>query len=62
MTTLLRFLGLLLGWHDNHFMMLVKNPVSRSILSALSCQILTVCLRASEKAANPKAFVLHIAV
>lgn len=43
-------------------MMLVESPVSRSMLWALSCQILTACLRTCEKAANSKAFGLHIAV
>ena len=47
---------------DSHFMILVEGPVSRSTLSLLSTQILTACIRASEKFGQPNPFNLHIAI
>ena len=47
---------------DGYFMVLVEGPVSRNALSSLSTQILTACIRASEKFGLPNAFHLHIAI
>lgn len=45
-----------------HFMLLVEGPTSRSTLSSLSTQILTACIRASDKFGQPSPFNFHIAI
>ena len=43
-------------------MILVEGPISRDALSALATQILTACIRMSEKIDIPNAFNFHIAI
>jgi GGDEF domain-containing protein len=45
-----------------HFMLLVEGPTSRSTLSSLSTQVLTACIRASDKFGQPSPFNFHIAI
>lgn len=47
---------------DGHFMILVEGPISRSTLTSLSTQILTACIRSSDKFGLPNAFNFHIAI
>ena len=47
---------------DGHFMILVEGPISRDALSSLSTQILTACIRLSDKFEMPHAFKFHIAI
>lgn len=47
---------------DSHFMILVEGPISRQALSSLATQILTACIRMSEKINIPDAFKFHIAI
>jgi len=47
---------------DSHFMILVEGPISRSTLSSLSTQILTACIRASDKVGQPNSFNFHMAI
>jgi GGDEF domain-containing protein len=47
---------------DGYFLILVEGPVSRSTLSSLSTQILTSCIRLSDKFKLPQAFDFHIAI
>ena len=47
---------------DGHFMVLIEGPVSRSALASLSTQILTACIRLSEKFDQPQAFRLNVAI
>jgi GGDEF domain-containing protein len=47
---------------DGHFIILVEGPVSRNTLSLLSTQILTACIRASDKFSQPNPFNLHLAI
>lgn len=47
---------------DNQFMILVEGPISRSTLTSLSTQILTACIRSSDKFRLPNAFNFHIAI
>ena len=47
---------------DSHFLIMVEGPVSRSTLSLLSTQILTACMRASEKFGEPNPFTFHVAI
>ncbi len=46
----------------DHFMLLIEGPISRSTLSSLSTQILTACIRASDKFGQPNPFEFHIAI
>ena len=48
--------------NDGYFMILVEGPISRSALSSLSTQILTACIRASDKFGAPNSFDFHIAI
>ena len=45
-----------------NFMLLIEGPITRSALASLSTQILTNCIRASEKFDLPNAFQMHIAI
>ena len=47
---------------DGYYMILVEGPISRSTLSSLSTQILTACIRASDKFGMPNSFSFHIAI
>lgn len=47
---------------DGHFMILVEGPISRGTLASLSTQILTSCIRASDKFGHPNSFNFHIAI
>ncbi|MBC7647573.1 MAG: hypothetical protein H7197_00405 [Vitreoscilla sp.] len=47
---------------DGYFLMLIEGPISRSSLSSLCTQILTSCIRLSDKFAMPNAFNFHIAI
>jgi two-component system, sensor histidine kinase LadS len=47
---------------DGYFMVLVEGPVSKEALASLSTQILTACIRSSEKFDLPNAFNLHVAI
>ena len=47
---------------DDRFLILVEGPVNKQTLSLLSTQILTACLRASDKFDLPNAFGLHLAI
>lgn len=47
---------------DGHFMLLIEGPVNRSALSSLCTQIVSACIRASEKFDLPNAFQLHMAI
>lgn len=47
---------------DGHFMILVEGPVSRRTLTSLSTQILTACIRCSDKFGLPNTFNFHIAI
>ncbi len=47
---------------DGYFMILIEGPISRSTLSSLSTQILTACIRASDKFGEPNPFNFHIAI
>ena len=44
------------------YMILVEGPISRSKLSLLSTQILTACIRASDKFGLPNSFNFHVAI
>ncbi len=47
---------------DDHFLILVEGPVSRQMLTSLSTQILTACIRASDRFGLPNIFGLHLAI
>ena len=47
---------------DGYYMILVEGPISRSTLSSLSTQILTSCIRASDKFGLPNSFSFHVAI
>ena len=47
---------------DGHFMILVEGPICSDALSSMSTQILTACIRASDKFGQPNAFKFHIAI
>ena len=47
---------------DGYFMILVEGPISRSTLASLSTQVLTACIRTSEKFGLPSNFGFHIAI
>ena len=47
---------------DDHFLILVEGPVSRQMLTSLSTQILTACIRASDRFGLPHVFGLHLAI
>ena len=47
---------------DGVFLMLIEGPISRSSLASLCTQILTACIRLSDKFEMPDGFKLHIAV
>ena len=47
---------------DGYYMILVEGPISRSTLSSLSTQILTACIRASDKFGLPNSFSFHVAI
>ena len=47
---------------NSHFMILVEGPISRHALSSLATQILTACIRMSEKINIPDAFNFHTAI
>ena len=47
---------------DGDYMILVEGPISRSTLSSLSTQILTACIRASDKFGLPNSFSFHVAI
>lgn len=47
---------------DGYFMILVEGPISRSTLASLSTQILTACIRSSDKFDLPNSFNFHIAI
>ncbi|GBU15226.1 hypothetical protein AwPolaro_06040 [Polaromonas sp.] len=47
---------------DDHFMIIVASPVSRTALSGVATKILAGCIRASQELDDPAAFSLHIAV
>ena len=47
---------------DGYFLVLVEGPVNRSALASLSTQILTACIRLSEKFDISNAFQMHIAI
>lgn len=47
---------------DGYFLVLVEGPVSRSALASLSTQILTACIRLSEKFDRSNAFQINIAI
>ena len=47
---------------DDYYMILVEGPISRSKLSSLSTQILTACIRASDKFGLPNSFNFHVAI
>ena len=47
---------------DDYFLILVEGPISRTTLSSLSTQILTACIRASDKFGQPNSFDFHIAI
>ncbi len=47
---------------NGNFVLLIEGPVSRSALASLSTQILTNCIRSSEKFDLPNAFQLNIAI
>lgn len=48
--------------NDGYFMILVEGPISRSTLASLSTQILTACIRSSDKFDLPNSFNFHIAI
>ncbi len=47
---------------DGRFLILVEGPISRSALSLLCTQILTACLRLSDKFKMPGAFDFHMSI
>lgn len=47
---------------NDHFMILLEGPISRSTLSWVSTQILTACIRASDDFGQPNSFNFHIAI
>lgn len=47
---------------DGYYMILVEGPISRSTLSSMSTQILTACIRASDKFGLPSSFSFHVAI
>ena len=47
---------------DTHFIMMIEGPVNRTALASLGTQVISSCLRASEKAGQPNLFDLHIAI
>ncbi len=47
---------------DGYFLILVEGPINRSALSSLCTQILTACIRLSDKFGMPNAFNFHMAI
>jgi two-component system, sensor histidine kinase LadS len=47
---------------DANFIVLVEGPVNRAALASVATQVISSCLRASEKAGKPNLFDVHIAV
>ncbi len=47
---------------DSHFILLIEGPVNRTALASLGTQVISSCLRASEKSDKPNLFNLHIAI
>jgi two-component system, sensor histidine kinase LadS len=47
---------------EGYFMVLVEGPVNKEALASLSTQILTACIRLSEKLDMPNALDLHVAI
>ncbi len=47
---------------EGYFLMLLEGPISRSALSSVSTQILTTCIRSSDKFGMPNAFRFHVAI
>ena len=47
---------------DDCFLVLIEGPISRNSLSSLCTQILTACIRSSDKFDMPNAFSFHIAI
>ena len=47
---------------DGYYMILVEGPISRNALSLQCTQILTACIRSSDKFELPNAFNFHIAI
>ena len=47
---------------ETDFIVLVEGPVNRSALASLGTQVLSSCLRASEKADKPGLFNVHVAI
>ncbi|MGB4118014.1 MAG: 7TM diverse intracellular signaling domain-containing protein [Polaromonas sp.] len=47
---------------DGYFLILVEGPISRSTLSSVSTQVLSTCIRASDKFKLPNGFDFHIAI
>ena len=48
--------------NDGYFLILVEGPISRNALSSQCTQILTACIRLSDKFDMPNAFNFHIAI
>lgn len=47
---------------DDCFLILIEGPISRNSLSSLCTQILTACIRSSDKFDMPNAFSFHMAI
>ena len=47
---------------DDCFLVLIEGPISRNSLSSLCTQILTACIRSSDKFDMPNAFSFHMAI
>ncbi len=47
---------------ESNFLMLIEGPVNRTALASLGTQVISSCLRASEKAGKPNLYHLHIAI
>ena len=47
---------------DDCFLILIEGPISRNSLSSLCTQILTACIRSSDKFDIPNAFSFHMAI
>ena len=47
---------------DANFIMLIEGPVNRTALAAVATQVISSCLRASEKAGKRNLFNVHIAI
>jgi two-component system, sensor histidine kinase LadS len=49
-------------YDESNFVVLIEGPVNRTALASLGTQVISSCLRASEKADKPNLFNLHIAI